>query len=245
MAHNFQIMQHPRFGEIRITDNNGHPWFIASDVAKALGYERPNDAVNTHCKKVNKISYGDSPQPYNIIPEADVYRLVMRSNLPHAEAFQDWVCEEVLPSIRKTGAYQAGHSKDDKTSRALATTLRALARNKAYTQERQAMFLAEAAHVLSGNPLENYLPLIADNRAGWLTPTALAGRLDISSNKLGRVLKKLSLHGEQDAAHQWSTPIWNKSPHCDRQVVSYLYNPDIVAPRVSVALKAPRIVKAN
>ena len=47
-----------------------------SDVAKALGYERPNDAVNTHCKKVNKFSYGDSPrgaQPYNIIPESDVY----------------------------------------------------------------------------------------------------------------------------------------------------------------------------
>lgn len=59
-------------------------------------------------KKVNKFSYGDMPQgaqPYNIIPESDVYRLVMRSNLPDAERFQDWVVEEVLPSIRRAGSY--------------------------------------------------------------------------------------------------------------------------------------------
>lgn len=94
------------FGSVRVVMRGGEPWFIASDVAKALGYERPNDAVNTHCKKINKFSYGDLPQgamPYNIIPESDVYRLVMRSNLPNAVTFQDWVCEEVLPSIRKTG----------------------------------------------------------------------------------------------------------------------------------------------
>lgn len=64
------------FGSVRVVMRGGEPWFIASDVAKALGYERPNDAVNTHCKKINKFSYGDLPQgamPYNIIPESDVY----------------------------------------------------------------------------------------------------------------------------------------------------------------------------
>ena len=66
-----------------------------------IRYEQPNDAVNAYCKKVNKFSYGESPrgaQPYNIIPESDVYRLIMRSNLPNAERFQDWVTEDVLPS---------------------------------------------------------------------------------------------------------------------------------------------------
>ena len=103
-----KIFERQEFGQVRVVDVNGEPWFVASDIAKALGYERPNDAVNTHCKKVNKFSYGDMPQgaqPYNIIPESDVYRLVMRSNLPDAERFQDWVVEEVLPSIRKTGGY--------------------------------------------------------------------------------------------------------------------------------------------
>lgn len=103
-----KIFERQEFGQVRVVDVNGEPWFVASDIAKALGYERPNDAVNTHCKKVNKFSYGDMPQgaqPYNIIPESDVYRLVMRSNLPDAERFQTWVVEEVLPAIRKTGGY--------------------------------------------------------------------------------------------------------------------------------------------
>lgn len=108
MNNDLSIFSNEEFGSVRVIVQDGEPWFIASDVAKALGYERPNDAVNTHCKKVNKFSYGDSPrgaQPYNIIPESDVYRLIMRSNLPNAERFQDWVVEEVLPSIRKTGNY--------------------------------------------------------------------------------------------------------------------------------------------
>lgn len=108
MNNEIRRFQNSEFGKVRVVMQDGEPWFVASDVAKALGYERPNDAVNAHCKKVNKFSYGDSPQgaqPYNILPESDVYRLVMRSNLPGAERFQDWVCDEVLPSIRKTGGY--------------------------------------------------------------------------------------------------------------------------------------------
>lgn len=103
-----KLFEKEEFGKVRVVMIGNDPWFYGTDVAKALGYERPNDAVNAHCKKINKFSYGDSPQgatPYNIIPESDVYRLVMRSNLPNAEKFQDWVVEEVLPSIRKTGQY--------------------------------------------------------------------------------------------------------------------------------------------
>ena len=97
-----RIFQNKAFGAVRVVEHNGAPWFVGNDVAKALGYERPNDAVNAHCKKINKFSYGNSPQgamPYNIIPESDVYRLVMRSNLPGAVEFQDWICEEVIPSL--------------------------------------------------------------------------------------------------------------------------------------------------
>lgn len=108
-----QIFENKEFGKVRVTEYNGAPWFVASDVAKALGYERPADAVNIHCKKANKITqYCDSPDRVktppinlNIIPESDVYRLVMRPNLPGAERFQDWVVEEVLPAIRKHGGY--------------------------------------------------------------------------------------------------------------------------------------------
>lgn len=118
-----KIFEREEFGSVRVVEKDGEPWFVASDVARALGYERPNDAVNAHCKKVNKFSYGDMPhgaQPYNIIPESDVYRLVMRSNLPDAERFQDWVVEEVLPSIRKTGSYSMAPQTYPEALRALA-----------------------------------------------------------------------------------------------------------------------------
>lgn len=97
--------------EIRtVVDNDGNPWFVGKDIANVLGYIDVSDAIRRHCKNANKISQqGDSPAspPRNIliINEYDVYRLIMRSNLPDAEKFQDWVVEEVLPSIRKTGGY--------------------------------------------------------------------------------------------------------------------------------------------
>lgn len=104
------VFDNPDFGQIRVVMRGDVPWFYASDVATALGYSRPADAVNAHCKKTCKINqYCKSPNrppvSVNVIPESDVFRLAMRSCLPSAERFQDWVCEEVLPSIRKTGTY--------------------------------------------------------------------------------------------------------------------------------------------
>lgn len=115
-----QIFSHEQFGDVRTAMAESEELlFFASDVAKALGYERPGDAVRAHCKKVNKFSYGDSAQPYNLIPESDVYRLIMRSKLKSAERFQDWVFEEVLPSIGRTGSYQHEQPEPEPTQPAL------------------------------------------------------------------------------------------------------------------------------
>jgi len=103
---NLAIFDHPQFGMIRISDLGGNPWFVAKDVCEALGYLNPRDAIITHCKGVVKCdTLVEGGYPQSIIPESDVYRLVMRSRLPMAEQFQDWVVEEVLPSIRRTGGY--------------------------------------------------------------------------------------------------------------------------------------------
>lgn len=101
---------------IRITyEENGDVLFIAKDVAEALGYSNTRDAVSTHCKRQATVGIRDasSNQVRNVtaIPESDVYRLVMRSKLPSAEKFQDWVVETVLPAIRKTGSYSAPTSR--------------------------------------------------------------------------------------------------------------------------------------
>jgi prophage antirepressor-like protein len=93
-------------GAIRvITDQLGDPWFVARDVADALGYAKPENAVSRHCKAATT-----TPKQgggfMTIIPERDVYRLVMRSKLVGAERFEEWVVGEVLPSVRKTGKFE-------------------------------------------------------------------------------------------------------------------------------------------
>lgn len=140
MHNQLKIFEKAEFGSVRVVTYNNEPWFVASDVAKALGYEKPNNAVNEHCKKVNKFSYPNSGQlqPYNIIPESDVYRLVMRSNLPGAVEFQDWVVEEILPSIRKTGGYMAAKPDDTPESimaRAVLVAQETIERLKSHTEK--------------------------------------------------------------------------------------------------------------
>lgn len=123
MHNQLKIFEKAEFGSVRVVMKDGEPWFGASDVARALGYDNPANAVNVHCKKANKITLSPDlggrentmflpPIQINIIPESDVYRLVMRSNLPKAIEFQDWVCEEVIPSIRKTGGYMLTKADD-------------------------------------------------------------------------------------------------------------------------------------
>jgi prophage antirepressor-like protein len=92
-----------------VSGPDGEPWFVANDVARLLGYAVPKDAVAAHCRGAAKhrLPTDGGEQDVAIIPERDVYRLVMRSRLPAAERFEAWVVGEVLPSIRKTGNYAA------------------------------------------------------------------------------------------------------------------------------------------
>lgn len=94
-----------------ITKDDGENWFVAKDVAEALGYANTASAIMAHCKKSKtaqecKVCDSHTLHPQTkLIPESDVYRLAMKSELPTAEPFQDWLADEVIPSIRKTGVY--------------------------------------------------------------------------------------------------------------------------------------------
>lgn len=81
--------------------------FCGKDVAEALGYKNTNDALGKHCKRRSQyaIPSAGGVQSMVFIPESDVYRLIMKSRLKTAEKFEEWVCEEVLPSIRRSGMY--------------------------------------------------------------------------------------------------------------------------------------------
>lgn len=102
-----EIFNNPEFGSIRTFEQDGKVLFCGKDVAEALGYRRTADAITAHCKGVCVL-----PTPSNggiqrmkFISEGDVYRLIAHSKLPSAERFERWVFDEVLPSIRKHGAY--------------------------------------------------------------------------------------------------------------------------------------------
>ena len=102
-----QIFRNEKFGEVRTIEEQGKILFCGSDVATALGYSNPRDALRRHCKGVVKhdtLTRGGSQQ-ISFIPEGDIYRLAAKSELPGAEEFESWIFDEVLPSIRKHGAY--------------------------------------------------------------------------------------------------------------------------------------------
>lgn len=108
---------------LRVIENNNEPWFVAKDVAEILGYSDTAKAIRVHCKGADEMSIPSNGgmQKMKIIPERDVYRLVMRSKLPAAEQFEEWVVAEVLPSIRKTGQYsieKPSYMYDDPIKRA-------------------------------------------------------------------------------------------------------------------------------
>ena len=103
-----QIFNSEEFGNIRTAEIDGKPYFVGTDVAKALGYSNPRKAILDHCKGVTKRDTPTSSgiQSMSYINEGDLYRLIMKSKLPSAEKFESWVMDEVLPTIRKTGSYQ-------------------------------------------------------------------------------------------------------------------------------------------
>ena len=105
-----KIFENKEFGLVRAVEIEGEPWFVGKDVAKALGYNNPRDALSKHVDEEDKNTVafrdGTSGNPnQTIINESGLYSLVLSSKLPGAKRFKRWVTSEILPSIRKHGAY--------------------------------------------------------------------------------------------------------------------------------------------
>lgn len=101
-----KIFQNPKFGTIRTTTINGEPWFVAADVCEALEIQNPTDAI----KKLDedekaRLNLGLRGGDTNVVNEPGLYALVLGSRKPEAKAFKRWITHEVIPTIRKHGAY--------------------------------------------------------------------------------------------------------------------------------------------
>lgn len=104
-----QVFQNEAFGQVRVIMKENEPWFVGKEIAELLGYKNPLRAIREHIKDnhkgVNEMVTPGGKQQIIIIDEAGFYSLVLRSKLPSAEAFQEWVTSEVLPAIRKHKMY--------------------------------------------------------------------------------------------------------------------------------------------
>lgn len=104
-----QVFNNPEFGQVRTLTIEEEPWFVGKDVAVALGYGNPRDALRKHIededKGVSQIATPSGEQTMTIINESGLYGLIFGSKLESAKRFKHWVTHEVLPAIRKTGTY--------------------------------------------------------------------------------------------------------------------------------------------
>lgn len=126
----FQLFNNPEFGDLRCIEKDGEPWFVGKDVAVALGYSKPTDAVRKRVfeedRGVSKMETPSGTQQMTIINESGLYSLIFGSKLEKAKRFKHWVTSEVLPALRKTGSYtisqgQNGQSKPMSREYLLAT----------------------------------------------------------------------------------------------------------------------------
>lgn len=137
-----QIFENSEFGEIRTVTKDDKTYFVGNDVAKALGYSETAKAIRTHCKGVSEmdIPTNGGIQTMKMITEGDIYRLVIKSQLPKAEKFESWVFDNVIPSIRKNGGYIAGQetlSDEELMAKALLVAQNKIAERDAIIERQQ------------------------------------------------------------------------------------------------------------
>ena len=202
---------------IRVVVLDGQPMFGARDIAVALCYANPSEAYNDHCKSLKKLSYSESlelgwenpnRQGEYVMPESDVYRLIVKSTKPEAERFEKWVFEEVLPSIRKTGGYSIPTTPAPKLSREERYRLGVY--RDAVKTARLIGFEGNMALLSADNYCRNTLGvsvlaglgathLLADERGRVYTPTELGKLLDppLSAVKLNLALEAAGLQKKE------------------------------------------------
>ena len=137
-----QIFNNEEFGSVRTITKDNKTYFVGNDVAKALGYSETAKAIRTHCKGVSEmdIPTNGGRQTMKMITEGDIYRLVIKSQLPQAEKFESWVFDNVLPSIHKNGGYIAGQetlSDEELLSKALIVAKNKIAERDEIIQKQQ------------------------------------------------------------------------------------------------------------
>ena len=162
-----QIFNNEEFGEIRTVTINNEPWFVASDIAKALGYRMASDMtrrIDDEDKGYAKMSTHGGEQEMSIINESGLYAGVFCSSLESAKRFKHWVTSEVLPSIRKNGGYIAGQetlSDEELLSKALMVAQRKI-------EEKNELIAMQDSRIQEMRPKEIFADAVSASKTSIL-----------------------------------------------------------------------------
>lgn len=209
MMNDLKIFECEEFGAVRLTDILGKTYFSASDVAKALGYSNPRAAIIRHCKgvmkrdwvSISKNQHGKETEQINqmsFIPEGDVYRLIVRSKLPTAERFERWVFDEVLPSIRRHGAYAKEELLDNPDL--FIEVLKELKNERVNNQKLKLENLKQKQIIGELKPKSDYTDKILRSTS-LLSINQIAKDYGMSAIQMNRILHNLGIQYKQ--GEQW------------------------------------------
>lgn len=214
---NVQTFRSPRFGELRTQKtSDGKIWFCLIDVCKSLDLQQVSRVKSrlkgegvTIIKGVSQTTnqYGittDQTVRLNFIDEPNLYRCIFQSRKKEAEQFQDWVCEEVLPAIRKTGGYLASHQDDTPEmimARALQVAQSTIERHQQQLEAAQATINSQSAQLKAQASKVEYTDNVL-NSTNTYTSTQIAKELDLrTAEQLHGILKDLGVMIRQSG--QW------------------------------------------
>lgn len=183
------------FGSVRIIEEDGKYLFCGIDVASALGYSKPRNAITAHCRYALKQGVPHPQAPDKLmemffIPEGDVYRLIVQSKLPSAERFESWVFDEVLPTIRKHGAYVSDNVLNNPDL--LEQALNALKAEREKRAELEAKNAIQLGIIQEMEPKVSYYDIILRTKNA-VPITLIAKDYGMSATRLNRILHALDI----------------------------------------------------
>ena len=235
MEKHIQVFNNTEFGEIRTVKINGEPYFVGKDVAEALGYVKARNAIAKHVDDEDKKDapiQGDlgGTQNMTIINESGMYSLILSSKLEGAKRFKRWVTSEILPSIRKTGAYATDSAAAEYKARELriremnaqarlinaeTRRLTVLQKEKGLSQVAVDTLAVKAVERVTGKDLGDYLPQVEKTYSA----SEIGNALGITAAKVGRLA---NAHGLK--TDEYGITVMDKSRYSSKEVAAFRYN---------------------
>lgn len=226
MNNELQVFNSSEFGNVRVVQVDGEPWLVGKDVAEALGFAKPFNAITTHVDNDDTLKQGITDnlgrvQETTLINESGLYALIFGSKLKTAKAFKSWVTHEVLPAIRKTGSYKAPKQSSDrdkamlKNAQARSAKLWLEIAKNTGIQTYKDVCNAYAAKELAG---KDVLPLPKVQEKSY-SATDIGVMLGVSKSKIGALANQNNMKCDEYGA--W---YHDKSPYSGKEVETFRYN---------------------